>query len=465
MSTIVTNLKAIANKTNKAINPVSETQHQEVIELLRGRTMEMSFTVHGLPKSRKIKGKLSERVAASVSGKQRGVRASWSMFTSEHPTVKELNQVIRELEQLRDTWTIVRAAEVKTGDSDKVTIEGGKRLIWDKDIPEFYSLFVAKAQQIDLCVERLQVAMRETTYDADDRPVPSVMQMDKENAGEAWDESVYPKDLNLVVGVAKERNPDGSIRYENEKPVYVISFSEYHVSEKLPALLQERAIQRIDAGLSGTVETAMTYAVNELTDQMMTFLGELSNRVKVYPSAKGPFGEMYEGEIIKRVTSENDNTIPAGAVKALIRYKGDDNTSISKWIGPVPENKFNSDFRPQTTAEKKKIYPSVVENIVTQLTAFRDKKAKMLGVYGEQMVEAFSPLLDSLLAAKKVNTYASTSKAAQLLVSTLKSDEEAKAAVSKVIVDVVASLEDQVATVKDTHKRRRCIKPSLMGKV
>lgn len=467
MSQIAKKIKDAAKADKVVVPAVSDKQHQETVELLRGRTMEMSFTVHGLPKSRKITGKLGEKVAASVSGKKKGVRASWSMFTSDHPAVKELNAAIRELEQLRDTWTIVRSAEVQKGEGEKVTIEGGKRLIWDKDIPEFYAQFTAKARLIDKCVGKLQHAMDNVTYDADDNPVKSVKDMDKDNAGEAWDESVYPKDLTLVVGVSKERNPDGSPRLgDDDQPIYVISFNEYHVSEKLPQLLRERAIKRIDEGLSGTVETAMTYAVNELSEQMLTFLGELSNRVKVFPPVKGPFGMYYDGEIVKQVTDDDDPKMEKGTIKALIRYKDEEaDAKVSKWVGPMTKKKFADDLKPQATAEKKKIYPSVIESIIEQLTAFKDKKSKMLGVYGENMTKAFEPLLDSLLAAKKLNPYTSVDKASQQLAAVLKSDDEAKKAMSKAITDTVELLEEQVLTVQETHKRRRTVKASLIGKV
>lgn len=463
---IATKVKERKKAPKPDIKPVTDKQHQEVVELLRGRTMEMSFTVHGLPKNRKIGGKLAETVAASVAGKKKGVRASWSMFTSEHPAVKELNQAIRDLEVLRSTWTIVRSAEVQSGADDRVTIEGGKRLIWDKDVPEFYKLFTAKAKLIDKCVEKLQHAMDHVTDDADGKTISSVKQMDRANAGEAWDEGAYPKDVRLVVGVSKERQPDGLPKLDEAgEPIYVINFSEYHVSEKLPDLLRERALARIDEGLSSTVETAMTYAANELSDQMLTFLGELSNRVKVYPTTKGKYGAMYEGEIVKQVTDETDSKIPAGHVKALIRYTADDKTKVSTWVGPMKKAEFASEFKPQATGEKKKIYPSVIESIVEQLLAFKDKKAKMLGPYGENMTQAFEPLLDALLAAKKFNPYTSTTKAAQQLASVLKSDDEAKEAMAKAVTDTVELLEEQVGAVKATHGRRRSIKASLVGKV
>lgn len=450
-----------------ALKAVDDKEHQKIVDLVRGRTMEMSFTVHGLPKSRRISGKLADQVAASVKGKRKGVRSSWSMFTSEHPAVRELNAAIRDLDQLRDTWTIVKSAEVKTGEGDKVTIEGGKRLIWDKDVEDFYALFVAKAKHIDKAVEKLQHAMDNSTLDADDAVVKSVKDMDRENAGDAWDESVYPKDLTLVVGVAKDRNSDGSPVLGNDgNPLYVIKFEEYHVSEKLPALLRERAVQRIDQGLSGTIETAMSYAVTELTDAMLTFMDELSNRMKVYPSTKGKYGHLYEAEVIKTVTDE-DGKVPPGQVKVLLRYKegeGDAGQKVTKWYGPMKTAEFATEFKPQTTGEKKKIYPTVIEGIITQLQSFKDKKAKMLGTYGENMVASFEPLLAILTKAKEGNPWCKNDQAAVKLASVLKSDPEVKEIVAKAVADTVELLEEQVVTVKEVH-RRRTIKTSLIGKL
>ena len=462
MSQINKKLKDLKKLPKPEVETVSDSAHQEAVELLRGRTMEMSFTVHGLPKSRRISGKMAETVAAAVKGKTRGVRSSWSMFTSEHPAVKELNQAIRELEQLRDTWTIVRSAEVQSGEGDKVTIEGGKRLIWDKDIPEFHQLFIAKAKQIDKCAAKLQEAMDSVTYDAEDNPIKSVKDMDRENAGEAWDESVYPKDLTLVVGVSKERDATGKPRLEDGEPVYIVKFDEYHVSEKLPALLRERAIKRIDEGLSGTIETAMSYAFGELTDQMLTFLGELSTRMKVYPTLD-KYSHLDGAEVVKTVTDEDDAKVPAGHVKVLLRYK-DGDAKTSKWFGPLKKAEFASQFKPQQTNEKKKIYPSVVEGIIEQLQAFKEKKAKMLGAYGENAVTAVEPLLKALTLAKENNPFVSNANAAGKLVSAIKSDEEAKQALAKTIADTVELLEEQVEAVKETHKRRS-VKMSLVGKV
>lgn len=474
--TLIKTMKVSKPKTRAATKPVTDAEHQTVIDTIRGRTLEMSFTVHGLPKSRAIGGKLAEQVAASVQGKKKGVRSRWSMFTSEHPQVKALNAAIRDLETLRDSWTIVKSAEVKRGDGDKVSIAGGKRLIWDKDVTDFHSLFVKAAKKIDAEVDKLQHAMDHSTLDADDNPIKSVKDMDRENAGEAWDESVYPKDLRLVVGVSKERDGAGNPRIgQDGDPIYVINFAEYHVSEKLPTLLRERAIARIDAGISHTVETAMGHAVGQLAEDMMTFLGELSNRMKVYPRPTSPYAYVTrhgEAEIVKMVDHEADKSVPAGHVKGLVRYKevvgdGDEQSEqkVSKWFGPMKESEFYDRFQPQSSGERKKIYPSVIEGIINDLQTFRDKKSKMLGAYGENLVAAFEPLLDTLTKAKQSNPYISNTSAAQKLAAALKTDEEVRQSVAKVVTDTVEALEDQVQTVKATVARRRSIKTSLISKL
>lgn len=374
-----TNTKANKPKERVELVPVTDADHQQVVEMIRGRTMEMSFTVHGLPKSRRIKGKQADQVAASVDGKRKGIRSSWSMFSSDHPAVKELNAMIRDLNILRDRWTIVRSATVSKGDGDKVSIEGGKRLIWDADIEEFHSLFTDAAKRIDIAAERLQFAMNNATRDGEGNYIKSVKEMDKENAGTVWEDEAYPVDLTFDVGVAKERDSNNeTILDANGKPKYLIKFEEYHVSEKLPEMLRERALRRIDEGLSGTIETAMQYATSELADSMLTLLGELSNRTKVFPKTDGEYGYLHEAEVIKLSTHEDDSRLKNGEVKIYLRYKQNDDGSeqrISKWFGPMPLAEYTTKFKPRTTSDKKKIFPTVIESIIEQMEAFKDKKS------------------------------------------------------------------------------------------
>lgn len=465
MSILATRIKAKHAATGPepaAVVPVTDEQHQAVIDLVRGRTMEMSFTVHGLPKSRRISGRLADQIAQSVQGSKKSVRSSWSMFTSDHPAVKELNGLLRELDLLRDTWTIVKSAEVKRGVGDRVTIEGGKRLIWDKDVPEFYALFLTKAKQIDRAAEKLEHAMTAVTFDADDEPVPSVMDMDRKNAGEAWDRAAYPDALALTVGVATERNADGTQAHGTDgEPKYVLKFEEYHVSEKLPEMLRERAIQRIEAGLSDTIETAMAYAATELTSSMVTFLGELSERTKVYPPVKSEYHYLYEAEVLK-IAKAGTAGVPPGHVKVYLRYASDGDT-VSKWVGPLPEAEYLAQLKPQSSGEKRKIYPTVIEGIVTQLRAFKERKAKMLGAYGDNAVAAFDPLLNTLLLARDSNPYLTDAAAAKQLAEALKTSPGAREAVAQAVTDAVERLSDQVVAAKETN-RRRTIKASLVGR-
>lgn len=449
---------------------VTDQDHQAAIDILRGRCLEMSFTVHGLPKNRRISGAMADQLAQSVGGRRKGVRASWSMFTSDHPQVKALNAAIRDLEMLRESWTIVKSAEVKKGDGDQVSIAGGKRLIWDKDVEEFYRLFTTAAQRIDAEVVKLQHAMDHTTRDADDEPVKSVKDMDRENAGDAWDEAAYPRDLTLTCGVSKQRGPDGkAILDEAGQPKYVINFDEYHVSEKLPKLLQQRAVERLDQTLSGTIETAVSYAADELTGNMLTFLGELANRVKLDP-IPGEYSYLVahgDAEAVKIVTAREDAKVPEGHTKALVRYKAKEDgeeVTVSKWVGPLRTTAFHDTLRPTTTGERKKIYPSVIEGIIVQLQAFKDRQARMLGAYGANMVSAFEPLLAALTKAKTANPLLSNDAAAGKLAAALKTSEDARSALARQVADAVGALGEQVTVVKEVA-RRRTIKMSLVGRM
>jgi hypothetical protein len=461
----------------KAEEPVEKSgdaldaEHRKVIETLRAKCLEVEFTVHNLPKNRRITGQMAERIAHSVGGKKRGVRSSWSMFASEHPAVKELNAAVRDLTQLRDSWTIVRSAEVTKGaDADRVAIEGGKRLIPVEDHETFYKLFVEKAKLIDKAAALVQEAMDKRTkhLDSDNKLVEfaSIKALDKENAGEAWDASAYPADVREVVGVAKERNPDGSIRLDEDgQPIYVISFDEYHVSERLSKELRQRAFERLDSKLSKTVEAAMAHVVGELTDSLDTFKEELVNRTGLYPGVGSPYEYLTEhgdAEAVKVVTSDQDHKVPAGQVKVLVRYKTAPEEKTTKWVGPLKMTDYQTQMKPQVTGEKKKIYPTVIEGIISNMQAFRDRKAKMLGAYGDQVVEAFAPLLKSLTAYKGLDT--TNHEAASKLAARLKTSEEKRAELAAAVADAMEALEDRVSLVKQVA-RRRTIKTGLIGKV
>lgn len=432
-------------------------EHAQVVNLMRGRTLEMSFTTHGLPKSRKISGKMADQMAASVKGTKKGVRASWSMFTSDHPQVKALNVAIRELDQLRNDWTIVKSAEVRTGASDAVTVEGGKRLIWDADIPEFYALFVRAAQKIDAEVAKLQHAMDNATEDDQGNTIKSIKEMDREHAGDAWDEKVYPADLTLVVGVSKERNRDGSAVLDADgNAKFTINFAEYHVSEKLPTLLRERAVARVDAGISQTVETAMSHAAAELTENMMTLFDELANRTILYPPANSKYAHLSDAEVVKTLKNGNDSKIPVGHVKVYVRYRpeGDSDKKVSEWFGPMPEKEYHTLMGPSVSTQKKKLFPSVIEGLVHQLQTFKEKKSKMLGSYGESMVASFDKLLEQLTAAKRNNPLLSADASARRLADSLRTSDDARTNLTKAIADTVEALEVKTAEVKQIVRRR-----------
>lgn len=452
----------------------ADQQHQEVINLIKGNCLEMSFTVHGLPKSRRITGKSADTVASSVGGKRRGIRSSWSMFSSEHPAVKELSVAIRELEQLRDTWTIVRSAEARRGDSGQVSVEPGKRLIWAADVDEFYKQFVRRAKLIDLAAEKLHFAIDNETRDDKGNVIRSIKAIDRDNAGEAWDEKAYPVDVRLTVGVAKEREVNGQATLgEDGEPKYIINFHEYRVSEKLTGVLQKRAEERLDAAMSGTIETAMAAVVNELTDDMATFMNELTPKVGVFPRKGSEYEYLTahgEAEILKTVDRNKDLAIPVGQVKALVRYKAKESeeedaeiVSVTKWFGPMSEASYHEKFAPQSTGERKKIYPTVIEGLIAKLQAFRDRKAKMLGQYGEATIAAFQPLLETLTQYRGIG--GSNEDAAKKLASDLKGSETSRMRVGQAIADVIERLSDKVGEVKVITGRRRQVKASLIGKL
>lgn len=459
----------------EAAATAEDQQHQDVINLIKGNCLEMSYTVHGLPKSRRITGKQADDVAASLGGKRKGIRSSWSMFASDHPAVKELNAAIRDLDHLRDGWTIVRSAEAQKGDSGQVSVEPGKRLIWSSDLEDFYKLFVIRAKAIDLAAAKLQHAMNNETRDEKGNRVRSIKDIDKENAGDAWNEAVYPEDVTKVVGVSKERTDKGEpILGEDGDPKYIISFHEYRVSEKLTGMLQKRAQERLDSALSGTIETAMQAVVSDITEEMSTLMNELVARVGLYPRKGSKYEYLTEhgdAEAIKVQDREKNSDIPAGHVRVLAKYKVKDESEggeagfvkVTKWLGPMTMTEYQTELCPQATGEKKKIYPTVIEGMISKLQAFRDKKARMLGEYGKSTTEAFEDLLKTMTRFRSLG--GSNTEAATKLAASLRSSDEAKADLGQAIADTIERLNDQVTEVKRISGRRRQVKMNLVGRM
>ena len=448
--------------------------YRDVVETLRGRTFVVRFTVHGLPKSRRLTGKLADQVAQAVKGTRRGVRSSWGLFTAEHPAVQAVNAAVRAVERLRDDWTIVLAAEPSASRARPGAVAPGMRLIWDKDVSEFYSLFQQRAWVLDECVRRLQHALDHATTDEAGRTVPSVKEMDRQHAGEAWSPAAYPEDLRSVVGVAKEIGPDGAPLLDKDgRPVYAISFSEFQVSEKLPALLRERALARLDECLASTVEAATRAVVSELSDQLMTLLEELSERTRVYPPEDGPYGHLYGADVLRKVTHDQDRQVPPGHVRVLLRYRpsagpaaadGGDGAEVvyqaSCWLGPLPNDEFVERLRPHTTAERRRLYPSVVEGIISAIETFRDKKARMLGRYGQSLVEAVTPLLERLTEARRHDPLLGTTALARTLTEAVRKDRAARDRLSALVSETVGAVAEKLEDVRAAGSayRRRTVR-------
>jgi hypothetical protein len=460
-------------------------KHQEVIDLVKGNCLEVHFKISKLPKSRKISGALADAIASAVKGKKKSVRGSWMPYAAEHPAVKEFNAKVREIEMLRDGWTLVKSAEVKAGPDGGASIEGGKRLIWEHDHEQFYKLASAKAREITLAAIRVQKYLDADMYDDSGKRVPSIKEMGKSNAGDAWEESVYPPNLADRIGIPRERNPDGSYRLDEDgQYIYLIEFDEYHVSEKLSDTLRKRAVERLDARMSETVEKALTYAVGALTEDLETFMNSLVSRTKIKPVIDHPWSKytlVDKAEVIKVRDTKDDPDIPAGMIKVYLSFKEvvfekdeatgkkkavkdkagrDKIRTVKVWEGPITVEEYETKVRPQIVTERKPIHTSVLERIVENMESFRDKKAKMLGSYGKEATEKLDGLLAQLTKYQKA--WVNPEDALAKLAKTLKNSKDEREALVGRIADTITDLDEYAEHVKKVA-RRRSIGTDLFG--
>jgi len=396
MTSTMTKPAPKAQSGKKQLKVVTLEEHVSAVKSLKEKCFEVQFTVHGLPKSRKIGGKMATEIAKSVKGKTKGVRASKSIFTSEHPAVSELNAVIRQLDEYRNAFTIVKSADVVEDDSGKSKILGGVRLIFEADHQEFYEGVIERAKRITDAAAKVQHAVdHETThYDKKNQQiiVPSIKEMDKMNCGDAWDASDYPEDVTKVVGVTGTDE----------------MFREYHVSTTLAPEIYARAEQRLMEKLSGDLEAATVRMVDDLNRGFGTLLNELVNRVRIDPVADHPWKALYpDAEVIKTKPAETEDEI-----YVYLSYKTYD-TELSKeagkpvqtrkthWVGPISEKAYQEKVRPTEVDEQKKIFPNVIEGILKEMQEIRTKKKQMLGAYGDNIDASFDNLAATLDKLRK----------------------------------------------------------------
>lgn len=420
-------------KTFEKKSKVSVEQHNKAVDNLRMNAMEVSFEISRLPTSRKVSADQKIVMTSAVEGKARGFSVGKRIFDCTHPAVQELNQSIRKLEQYRDAFTIVKAANlIESGAEGKPEIEPGKRLIRRQDIDEFDAGICLRSEHVYAAAEKVQKAL------------PDIKKMDKERLGKAWDDADYPANVCQVVKVT------------------IPTYSEYTVSVNLPKKIYERELVRLRATLNGTLETAVTYLCTTLTESFTMLAKQLVNRTRITPRKGHPLEQYTGAEVVQVKKVGHPLGSPTDMVALQIRFKTPDPKQPGKekseiiWLDPMAEEEYHTNLRPSSTDEKKKISSSVVEHIMEELGQFTKIKS-MLSEYGTDMDISLDKIRDILSTAGS-----GMSLTADHVTEEIKNAASFRNALAKTLDEVVSELAETAVEVKAT---RRKISANLVGKV
>jgi hypothetical protein len=368
-------------KTDKTKPPASkeplldhtdEQQHLEAVKHLQAECMEVSYSVSWLPLSRAVTAENRRKMVSAVNG-GKGLKTGKAMFVGDHPLIKDLNKTRTRLEAWRNSFTIVKGAELTTDGDEKPTVVSGVRLIEVADIPEFESGFQVRVDEMYSAAARVQEYMRKPYFDGK-KEWPSILEFDRAAVGDDFNEADYPD------------RPADCVK------VTVPDYHPYEVSIKLPPQVQARQEQRLQESLNGTLETATTYITNTINEVFSQFANQLANRTRIYPTDKAL--QKYSGaEVISR---------KEGWTK--IRYKEADpdnpgkERSVITTLDQMSDADYATKLKPQTTDERRKLATSTLANLMEQLDNV-GKVGTMLGPYGKKIEETLKGVRDILSTA------------------------------------------------------------------
>lgn len=413
------------------IDHIDDKAHMDALKHLKEECMEVEFSMSWLPLARVVSEGNRNLMLTAVNARKKGISISKRMFCSGHPLLGALNDARTQLNRWRDSFVIVKGAEAADDENGEKKIVGGVRLIEASDIPEFESGFKVRVDQLYAAAAKVEAYMRKPYYDGK-KHWPSILDADKAEVGDDFNEADYPANVAACVQVVM--------------PTY----TPYEVSIKLPPEVRKRQEQRLNEALNSTLETATAYITNSLTDVFTQFANSLVNRTRIYPKDVA-FSKYHGAEIVTKEKSGENWVI-------TLRHKEPDperagkERSVLVTLDPLSDKDFHTLLKPQSTDEKKKLSTSVLENIFNQFATLTKVKG-MLGPYGDQIEHTLDKIRDVLSTAGTTHE------------EILKEAKNSNYFRNKLVSALGEAVKELDVTVQDVKRVRRKISSKLIGQV
>ncbi len=430
----------MSEETKKVV--ATEVTQQDV-EFLQTQCREVWWTCKRLPSSKQVAKVDKKEMVATTEGNVGGFSISKRIFNSKHPAIKKVNELFRDIDELRDSFTIVKSAAVSES-NNRFQVDPGRRIIRVTDIEDFEKRFIVLKEELSSAVKKVAYCVHNSeTFEEGKAPVESIVEMDKKQLGRSFSLQDYPTEEEL----------------SNNVSVTLPQYGNLQVDKLLPASVLERETERIQQELGDTVALATQRIVDQIVEAFETLARSLSHKEILNPLPNDEFAtEMMKHhpvEVSNVFETRHDRSIPPDSVKIELIYKEvqEDKDAATKKVTiskVVTRSYYNETLRPVKTDARRQLRETAVDKIF-QTFEWLQQVQPMIGENGviiQKSLANVKTVLDQLKSSVGSSTE---------MIQELKTSAFVASKVKESLVEAVASLASQSEEVIHTRARRKLL--------
>lgn len=360
------------------------SMEQEAVDFLQTKCREVWWTTSRVPSTKQVSGRDKQEMTAAIGGSTAGFSVSKRVFASKHPAVQRVNTAFRAFDELRDRYTIVKAASASE-EQGRFMVDPGRRIIRVADITAFEAEFAEAKQELESAVTLLASAVNDSVMvPGYEEPVESIKEMDRKRLGQSFDDKDYPSADDL----------QQSIR------VTLPQYGVLTTDTLLPPAVLEREQARVQQELGDTIALAANRIGDELVEAMTSLVRSLSCRTYVDPlpgdAWRDKLVKIGKVEVAAVLTTKDDRSITSGKIKLRLTWKGEDNTTVEEISPEMTQEEYEKNLRPRETNERRQLRSNSIAKLQLMLDNLGQVRS-MLGNEGEG-IEKSLVQVKSLLA-------------------------------------------------------------------
>jgi hypothetical protein len=429
-------------ETQAAPGSLYDSEKEVQSEQLLKACSKLRLRINWFGTSAKVDDETAEEMLEGTEADRKAVSIGKRIMSSGHDAIKEANTCRSDIKALVSAFTIPMLALHSADAGDKARKDAGVRLIQKKDMAEFDSQLQFRVGVLATAIGKLQAQLE------------SVKAEDRLRLGKLYKDTDYPKDVRKLVSVEVSYEQTGvDMEWQSLCPE-IYQRESLAARKKFDAVVENAAVE---------FATRFVGYVRQVLDSLgaRSRLNPLSDYVLTRVAVPGEHGlevktvNVMDAEVVSKLTHADDAQIPEGSVLVELRLRVESGRSPVVWLDkPIPLADFQARLRPYETAERKKLYATVIDNLKTELDAFNNIGA-LLGEHQGVISEAVGRVREML-------TKGSAQLHSEKIADELRSGQFFRNEMKTALEGVVGLIEGQIIDVK---KVRRKIDPGLVGTV